>query len=129
MKYLIIFFIIACLTSCSDRTSIPKGILSRDSMQVIMRDIIIADGYSTQAVFKDSSKHDKMKASEELMETVFKIHHTNREIFRKSLSFYESRPDLNKMIFDSLAADANRRKPELYVPKPSVKPVPRIAVK
>ena len=49
------------------------------------------------------------------MEAVFKIHHTTRDAFRKSLSFYESRPDLNKIIFDSLAADANRRKTELIL--------------
>jgi hypothetical protein len=99
-------------------------------MRTILRDIIIADGYSTQIISKDSSRHDKMKANEDLMETVFKIHHTTRETFRKSLSFYESRPDLNKMIFDSLAADANRRKPELFIPqKTAVKPIPRVAVK
>ncbi len=129
MKQLIIFCIVACLAACSDRSNIPKDILPPDSMQTIMRDIIIADGYSTQIISKDSSRHDKMKASEDLLETVFKLHHTSRATFRKSLSFYESRPDLNKLIFDSLAAEANRRKPELYAPKPGVKPIPRVAVK
>lgn len=130
MKRLTIFFVVACLSACSDRSAVPNDILPPDSMRTILRDVIIADGYSTQIISKDSSRHDKMKASEDLMETVFKIHHTTRAAFRKSLSFYESRPDLNKIIFDSLAADANRRKPELFAPpKSSVKPVPRVAVK
>ncbi len=130
MKRLTIFFMVACLSACSDRSSVPKDILPTDSMRTIMRDIIIADGYSTQIISKDSSRHDKMKASEDLLEAVFKIHHTTRAAFTRSLSFYESRPDLNKMIFDSLAAEANRRKPDLFAPpKSTVKPIPRIAVK
>jgi hypothetical protein len=89
-----------------------------------MKDVIIAGEYSAQYIVKDSLKPDKIKASEDLMETVFKIHHTTREEFKKSLSFYESRPDLNKIIFDSLAADANRHRAELYAPRPIVKPIP-----
>ncbi len=92
-------------------------------MRLIMKDIIMAGEYSDQFVAKDSTRPDKMKANQELFEAIFKIHHTTREEVRRSLSFYESRPDLNKEIFDSLAADANRRKAELYLPKPLLKSV------
>ena len=90
-------------------------------MQKIMKDIIEADQYSSQYVSRDSSRKDKVKANQDLMEVIFKIHHTTRAEFKASLNFYESRPDLNKKIFDSLMADANRRKPELYLPKPIIK--------
>lgn len=85
-------------------------------MQKIMKDLIVAGEYSTMYIAKDSLKRDKVKANQDLMETVFKIHHTTKDAFKESLSFYESRPDLNKIIFDSLAAEANRRRPELYAP-------------
>ncbi len=79
----------------------------------------MAGEYATKYVSQDSSIKDKTKANQDLMETVFKIHHTTRAEFKHSLSFYESRPDLNKLIFDSLAADANRNKPDLNRPRTS----------
>lgn len=124
MKRLIIFYIVANLAACTDRSSIPKNIIPPDTMQKILKDVIIAGVYSDQYISRDSLKRDKRKANDELMESVFKLHKITREEFKKSLSFYESRPDLNKMIFDSLAADANLHKPELYSPKPSLRPFP-----
>ena len=88
-------------------------------MQRILKDVIIAGQYSEMYVAKDSTRPDKLKASQELLEEIFRIHHTTREEVKKSLSFYESRPDLNKKIFDSLQADANRHKTELYLPQPA----------
>jgi hypothetical protein len=98
-------------------------------MQKIMKDLILAGEYSIQYIAKDSTKKDKVKANQDLMETVFKIHHTTKDAFKESLSFYESRPDLNKIIFDSLAAEANRQKPELYMPKKSPNKVTALPVK
>jgi hypothetical protein len=89
-------------------------------MQKVMKDLVMAGEYATKFVSQDSSIKDKVKANQDLMETVFKIHNITREEFKHSLTFYESRPDLNKLIFDSLAADANRNKPDLYRPRTSV---------
>jgi Domain of unknown function (DUF4296) len=124
VKRLIIFYIVVNLAACTDRTSIPNDIIPTDSMQKILKDVIIAGEYSAQYIARDSLKRDKRKANEDLMDSVFTLHHITRESFKKSLNFYESRPDLNKIIFDSLAADANRLKPELYAPRPSLRPVP-----
>ncbi|HEY4937108.1 MAG TPA: DUF4296 domain-containing protein, partial [Puia sp.] len=112
------------LAACSNRTSIPKDIIPPDSMQKIMREVIMAGEYSVQYISKDSLKPDKLKANQDLMEDIFRLHHTTRAAFKQSLNFYESRPDLNKIIFDSLAADANRHKQELYGPRTNVKPIP-----
>ena len=122
MKRLIIFYIVASLAACTDRSSIPNNIIPPDSMQKILKDIIIADAYSDQYISRDTLQRDKRKANDELMERVFKLHKISREEFKESLSFYESRPDLNKMIFDSLAAYANQHRSELYAPKPAVRP-------
>jgi hypothetical protein len=121
VKWLIVFFGIV-LTACSNRTDIPKEIIPPDSMQRIMMDVILADQYATAYVNKDSLKHDKVKANQDLLETVFKIHHVSKANFQESLQFYESRPDLNKKIFDSLAAYANIHRSELFRPKPVLKP-------
>jgi hypothetical protein len=118
-----VFFVLLILTGCSDRTGIPNDIIPPDSMQSIMKDVIMAEEYSTLFIIhKDSLNRDKVKANQDLLETVFKIHHTTKESFRASLRFYESRPDLNKKIFDSLSAYANRHRSELYMSRPLPKP-------
>ena len=122
MKCPRVIFLLLFLAACSNRSGVPNDIIPPDSMQKIMKDIIEAEQYSAQFISKDSTKRDKVKANQELMEVIFQVHHITREEFKNSLSFYESRPDLNKKIFDSLVADANRRRPELYLPKPVAKP-------
>jgi hypothetical protein len=124
VKRLTVFFLVVFLAACSNRTDVPKDIIPPDSMSRIMKDIIMAEQYSTQYLSKDSLKRDKLKANQDLLESIFKIHHTTRAEFKNSLSFYESRPDLNKTIFDSLATDANRHKAEIYTPRTLIKPLP-----
>jgi Domain of unknown function (DUF4296) len=119
VKRLIIFFLVVSQAACSNRSSIPKGIIPLDTMQKVMKEMILAGEYSVQYISKDTLKQDKVKANQDLMETIFSVHHISATDFKNSLSFYESRPDLNKIIFDSIAADANRHKTEFYTnPKP-----------
>jgi hypothetical protein len=123
-----ILFIVVLFSACSNRTGIPGDVIPTDTMTRIMKDVILANEYSTAYFPKDTIRKDKMLANQELLDGVFKIHHVTREEFKNSLHFYESRPDLNKKIFDSLTAFANRHKTELYLPKlPPVKPVPAVA--
>ena len=124
MKQLPVFFIMILFAACSDRSSVPGDIIPIDSMTVIMKDIIIANEYSMVNIPKDSTKKDKILANQQLLDGVFKIHHVTRESFQNSFRFYESRPDMNKTIFDSLSAYANRHKTELYRPLKIPKPVP-----
>jgi hypothetical protein len=114
----LLLFSFLLLAACSNRTSIPGDIIPPDSMQQILKEIIMAGQYSEIYIANDSTRTDKRKANQELLEEIFRIHHTTRDEVKKSLSFYESRPDLNKKIFDSLTADANRRKTEMYLPRP-----------
>jgi hypothetical protein len=129
VKDAVVFFLIVFLTACSNRTSIPKNIIPPDSMQKIMMDVMRAQQYADQYISKDTLKRDKTKADQELLENIFKIHRVTRKSFTESLHFYESRPDLNKMIFDSLAVYVNNHRPELYLPKSGVKPVVNPVIK
>jgi len=123
VKRLPVFFIMILFAACSNRSSVPGDIIPMDSMTLIMKDIIIANEYSLASFPKDSTKKDKILANQQLLDGVFKIHHVTREIFENSYQFYESRPDMNKTIFDSLSAYANRHKTELYRPLKIQKPV------
>ena len=128
MKGLTIFVFSLFFFSCTNRDSVPSGVISPDSMQVILKDVILADQFSTQFVLKDSLLKDSslrnVKAETlRLYETIFKLHKVSKDEFRKSMDFYYSRPDLIKKIFDSLATYENRHRNELYAPKPTIAPI------
>ena len=124
MKRLPVFFIMILFVACSNRSGIPEGIIPLDSMTVMMKEMIMVNEYSMGYLVKDSLKKDKILANQALLEGVFKIHHISRETFEKSLRFYDSRPDMNKIIFDSLSAYANRHRADQYRPMKITKPVP-----
>jgi hypothetical protein len=123
VKRLPVFFIMILFAACSNRSSVPGDIIPLDSMTLIVKDIIIANEYSLVNIPKDSTKKDKILANQQLLDGVFKLHHVTRESFQNSYQFYESRPDMNKTIFDSLSAYANRHKAELYRPLKIPKPI------
>ena len=122
MKQPAVYILLILLAACNDRSGIPKDIIPPDSMQVIMKDVIVAAEYSSMYLAKDSLKKDKVKSNQDLLEAVFQIHHISKDKFLTSLHFYQSRPDLNKQIFDSLSAYANRKRQDLYKPKTPIKP-------
>jgi hypothetical protein len=83
-----------------------------------MWDLMRADAYVTDFVMKDSTC-DKKAESAKLYEKIFDIHATTRETFKKSLTFYQNRPDLFKVISDSLRVDEknSQQYPEEKKPK------------
>lgn len=72
-----------------------------------MWDLMVADAYVSEYIQKDSSKNAPAE-SLRLYEQVFRLHATNRETFKKSMAFYQSKPDLLKVITDSLRSDEKR---------------------
>ena len=72
-----------------------------------MWDLMRADAYISDFVMKDSSRNQKAESAM-LYEQVFTIHSTTADIFKRSLEFYQSRPDLLKVIIDSLRSDEKK---------------------
>jgi len=62
-----------------------------------------------------------------LYEEVFRLHKVSRDEFRKSFQFYQDRPDLIRVMFDSLLAKGNRVRIENYT-HPSSTPAPAAPV-
>lgn len=89
------------LTGCKNSKKIPAGVLTQNEMQLIMWDLIRADEYVSNFLLKDSGIIEK-QARLQYYNDIYKIHETDEEQFRQSLSFYQSRPDLMKVIMDSL---------------------------
>ena len=104
MRFSLFIILIILTIGCIQDKKIPKDILSQNEMRKIMWDLMRADAYVSNFIMKDSTKNQKAESAI-LYEKIFDIHSTTRENFKKSLAFYESRPDLFKAISDSLRSD------------------------
>ncbi len=88
-------------------------------MRKIMWDLMRADAYVSDFIMKDSTKNQKAESAI-LYEKIFDIHSTTRETFKKSLVFYQNRPDLFKAISDSLRIDERNALESQDIKKPEL---------
>jgi len=111
------------VAGCSDKNSVPSGILPRQKMENVLWDIIQADQYSTYLA-KDSAAHiaDLKTERLRLYDQVFRLHDVSREKFQKSYQYYSDHPELSQDLFDSLLVQGNRVRSEEYA-HPSARPV------
>lgn len=107
--------ICVCWAACTPQDEkVPDNILSIDSMKVIMWDLSQAGAYANFIKEKDTT--DKALNTAYLAKAL-DIHHLTKEDFFKSFNFYQERPLLNKELFDSLGAYAQRKRNESYQKK------------
>jgi len=104
-KYIAFLFIF--FASCVQDKKIPEDIIPQNNMRKIMWDMMRADAYVSEFIMLDSTKN-KLQESAILYEEIFKLHAVTLEKFKKSIAFYESRPDLLKTVTDSLRNDERR---------------------
>ncbi|HUR12815.1 MAG TPA: DUF4296 domain-containing protein [Flavitalea sp.] len=114
MKWILLCFLCFTFTACSKNDNIPPDIIGKEKMEKVLWDMIQADRFAGQYLLKDSLKKDVKQETFILYEKVFQLHHITKDQFVKSYKFYLSRPDITKVIFDSLALHANRRKEDVY---------------
>lgn len=122
---------IVLIAGCSEKDSIPSGVLGKEEMGSIIWDMMQADQYAGSYLIKDSSKVNVKMETLKLYEEVFRLHKVTRDEFRKSFQFYQDHPDITRVLFDSLIARGNRMRSESYShpsgPTPTV-PVVKPAV-
>ena len=107
MRFFLFIILIISNFACIRDNKIPKDVMPQNQMRKIIWDLMRADAYVTDFVMKDSTL-DKKAESAKLYEKIFDIHTTTQEAFKKSLAFYQSRPDLFKVISDSLRIDEKK---------------------
>jgi Domain of unknown function (DUF4296) len=132
-------FLLLTGIGCSDKNSVPSGILSREKMENVLWDMIQADQYSALYLAKDSAHINTKMENLRLYDQVFRLHQVTREEFRKSYQYYLDHPVLNQVLFDSLISRGNRLRTESYSrpilshPSPAASPlyghVPALPVK
>lgn len=116
---LLTFFALT-FVACSDKNSIPSGVLPKDKMEGVLWDMILADQYAAYLA-KDSAHLDLKLARLRLYEQVFRLHDITRDKFRKSYQFYISHPEITQGLFDSVVNRGNLLKTESYS-HPPLKP-------
>lgn len=107
MRFFLFITLILLTFGCIQDKKIPKDVLPQNEMRKVMWDLMRADAYVATFIMKDSTRNQKTESAI-LYEKIFDIHSTSQETFKKSLAFYESRPDLFKAISDSLRSDERK---------------------
>jgi hypothetical protein len=112
----VLMVIVCCIAGigCSDKNSVPRGILSRDKMEQVMWDMAQADQYAALYLAKDSPRIDRKAETLRLYAEVFRLHEVTPEEFRKSYHYYLDHPELNQLLFDSVIARGVRARSEMY---------------
>jgi hypothetical protein len=113
---LLMFLIIA---GCTNNDKIPSGIIDKPRMEKILWDMMQADRYVASFITaKEGDSAKKKLQAAEIYEQVFRLNKISRDEFLKSYKFYLGRPDITKVIFDSISAKADRHRNELYRSSP-----------
>ncbi|WP_276481903.1 DUF4296 domain-containing protein [Paraflavitalea pollutisoli] len=113
--YGMVFLLIAGAVACTNRNKIPSDVMNQEKMEAVMWDMIQADRFSSQFLERDSTAKKNIKLENlQMYERVFQLHKISRDEFIRSFNFYLSRPDLHKVVFDSMSVRAERRRSELY---------------
>jgi hypothetical protein len=96
------FALVFFLAACGGKNGVPSGVLQKDSMQVVLKDLMRVDEFVTMYIAKDSSKNQKLERLRRY-EQVFALHKTTQAEFKNSLEYYKEKPHLMKEIFDSIS--------------------------
>lgn len=109
MRYLfslMILLIVAC------RSATSYEILSESEMQMIVWDLLRANGLAQAEVLKNG-KVESLLSDAEKYKQVFSSYSMRREDFLKSYNYYLTRPDRLKVILDSVSNMAIRNTEEI----------------
>ncbi|MBN8833816.1 MAG: hypothetical protein ABS68_03065 [Niastella sp. SCN 39-18] len=106
MRSFFIFISILFLVSCNADAP-PAAVLSKDSMQVIMWEMIQADVY-TYEFAKADSLHSRDEQSIRMQQAIFNKHHISKQNFDKSYDYYTRHSKLMTQMLDSITAQYNR---------------------
>lgn len=98
--------LVVLFIACSDKQT-QGVVLPPEKMKKVLFDIIRTDEYVNNYLINDTTVN-LQKERVKLYEKVFVLHKTDHKSFYSSYKYYQQHPDLNKQLFDSLSAYANR---------------------
>lgn len=93
--------------SCKQKTKIPDNVLPPGKMEKVLLDMLRADEFLNQKKSDTSIPPDSFNRTV-VYNSVFLAHKINQEKFRKSFSYYESHPDMLKIVLDSMNSEVRK---------------------
>lgn len=99
MRFLLFFTVV--LMACSGTASLPKDVLPPDQMSNVLYDVIKADEMVDFLQIADSTYRPFSRRAS-IYDTIFHFHAVKKEVFQKSLKFYQARPDLLKTVIEKM---------------------------
>lgn len=118
------WIIILIFAACTDHTEIPEGIIDQPKMEKVLWDMVQADRYVSSFILNQAKDSPSVKNEKAALfyEKVFALNKISREQFLTSYKFYLGRPDITKMMFDSIAVRADKQRDQMFrsSPKPTL---------
>jgi len=105
------FFLIFFQLNCGDQT--PRTILDLEKMQDVLTDVLLAEGFAENFLLLDTTKNRDEWLGQEYSK-VMAVHKISQDQFRASLDYYKNRPDLFKVIIDTVNQRGLRNRDESY---------------
>jgi Domain of unknown function (DUF4296) len=110
---LIILILLIFAFSCGRNDKVPEGVLEPAKMEKVMTDLLMSESFAESYLLIDTSKkRDEWFTGE--LNKVLAVQDVTQDQIRKSLDFYKTRPDLFKVIIDSINARAQRNRDNIY---------------
>jgi hypothetical protein len=92
---------------------VPSDLLQPKEMEEVLMDMVVVDSYS-DAVIGLNSRDKKTEWFSTEADKVLAIRKISKDKFLKSYDFYKGRPDLFKVIIDTLQNRTQRNKDKIY---------------
>jgi Domain of unknown function (DUF4296) len=131
MREMLLVLCVFGIVACSETKKPPANVLAPEKFQKVLTDVMLADALSTERSIRDTSLKIKNTNAAYFLK-IFEIHGTTKNEFMRSYNFYLSRPDLFRVISDSVSAVLNRENLQLTTdtvkPKPNGNNSPKIRI-
>ena len=99
--------ILACLfmlsVACRGGDRVPGHIIPREKMQKVLWDMMRADQFLGDYILNQDSSLNRKQESTNMYSQVLALHEVTQKQFRESFYYYRSRPDIFKVLMDSLS--------------------------
>ncbi|ULQ52886.1 DUF4296 domain-containing protein [Flavihumibacter fluvii] len=108
-------FLALGMLACRNMRNKEKPALSQKEMVPIIYELMLSEEYATQLKGRDSTIQVE-DLSKEKYDQVFQLHQTSQKEFKESYAYYLGHPDQIKAIYDSIDAEAKRRRLQIMNP-------------
>ncbi|MFN2458667.1 MAG: DUF4296 domain-containing protein [Chitinophagaceae bacterium] len=105
-KHFFLLCFVLSFASCSNKKEVPRNVVPVDQFHKVLWDVMQADELVNYQYTSDSSLNNYVR-SVELYKQILQLHNVSVADFKRSIGYYQKRPDLLKIIFDSLQKKAD----------------------